>query len=209
MDYQKHYNLLVERGRSNRPLETYSEKHHILPRCMGGLDTADNFTQLTAEEHFMAHKLLVMIYPESKALVYAATQMACVGKGQQRANNKVYGWLRRKKSKIMSEKNIGNNHAKGNKLSSKTRDRMAIAKTGHKHSEETKQKIRATNILTKSSSPKKTVSSETRAKISAGLVGKHPRAMAGKKHSAETRAKMTASQFARAALIKEAKACQA
>ena len=37
MNYQKIYNQIIERAKT-RQLEGYKEKHHILPRCMGGLD---------------------------------------------------------------------------------------------------------------------------------------------------------------------------
>jgi len=91
MDYKKHYNLLIERA-ENRKLEGYSEKHHIIPRCMGGTDEKDNIVCLTPEEHFVAHQLLVKMYPDNNSLVYAA-QMMTVGKNR---SNKLYGWLKRK-----------------------------------------------------------------------------------------------------------------
>lgn len=36
--------------------------HHILPRSMGGLDTADNKVPLTPKEHYIAHRLLAHVY---------------------------------------------------------------------------------------------------------------------------------------------------
>ena len=80
--------------------------------------------------------------------------MACVGRGQtQRANNKVYGWLKKKNSKAVSIRLIGNSHSKGNILTAETRAKMKAAKTGHKHSDEVKEKIRLSNIKTKSEKP--------------------------------------------------------
>lgn len=37
----------------------YVEKHHILPKSMGGSNTKNNLVELTTKEHFVAHKLLV------------------------------------------------------------------------------------------------------------------------------------------------------
>ena len=37
---------------------TYTENHHIIPKCMGGPDTKDNLVRLTAKEHYVAHLLL-------------------------------------------------------------------------------------------------------------------------------------------------------
>lgn len=39
--------------------EIYCEKHHIIPRSMGGSDKNENLVNLTAREHFIAHRLLV------------------------------------------------------------------------------------------------------------------------------------------------------
>ena len=36
----------------------YIEDHHIIPKCLGGQDIISNKVWLTAEEHFMCHKLL-------------------------------------------------------------------------------------------------------------------------------------------------------
>lgn len=62
MDYNKLYRRFIEsrpvrKKEHNKGLET----HHILPRSLGGLDTADNRVVLTAREHFIAHMLLVRI----------------------------------------------------------------------------------------------------------------------------------------------------
>lgn len=99
MDYQKIYNTLVRRGQ-NRILEGYSEKHHIVPRCMGGTDEATNLVSLTPEEHYLCHLLLVKIYPNNIKLVKAAMFMVSANKDQQR-NNKLYGWLKRQYSEYM------------------------------------------------------------------------------------------------------------
>lgn len=63
MNYQKHYELLIERAKS-RTLAGYFERHHIIPKCMGGSDEPENIANLAPEEHFVAHQLLVKIYPE-------------------------------------------------------------------------------------------------------------------------------------------------
>jgi len=99
MDYQKVYNTLVRRGQ-NRILEGYSEKHHIIPRCIGGNDEETNLVSLTPEEHYLCHLLLVKIYPNNIRLVKAAMFMVSANKDQQR-NNKAYGWLKRQYSEYM------------------------------------------------------------------------------------------------------------
>jgi hypothetical protein len=88
MDYKRIYDSLIDRAR-DRLLETYSEKHHIIPRCMGGSDDDNNLVPLTPEEHYLAHQLLIKIYPGNHKLAKAAVMMTA-----QRSNNKIYGWLR-------------------------------------------------------------------------------------------------------------------
>ena len=75
MNYQAIYNSLIERGK-NRTLEGYCEKHHIIPRCMGGNDNSENLVKLTAREHFIAHRLLTKIYPNVGKLKFAAFMMS-------------------------------------------------------------------------------------------------------------------------------------
>ena len=103
MDYQKIYDRLVRRGQ-NRILEGYSEKHHIVPRCIGGTDDATNLVLLTPEEHYLCHLLLVKIHPNNIRLVKAAMFMVSANKNQKR-NNKAYGWLKRQYADYMSGPN--------------------------------------------------------------------------------------------------------
>lgn len=70
MDYTKVYNSICERGQK-RKIEGYTEKHHIIPKCMGGSDKPENITNITAKEHFLCHKLLCEIYPKVNELIWA------------------------------------------------------------------------------------------------------------------------------------------
>lgn len=90
MNYDKHYDLLINRAKS-RSLEGQFEQHHIIPKCRGGDDSEDNIVCLTPEEHYVAHQLLACIFPEHPGLIHAAVKMA-----KQCTGNKAYGWLRRR-----------------------------------------------------------------------------------------------------------------
>jgi len=96
MNYNKIYFSLIEKAK-NRVLEGYVEKHHIIPKCLGGSDSIDNLVVLTPEEHFLAHLLLLKIYPNNTKLIYAAAMMT-VHNSNYRMNNKLFGWLKRKKN---------------------------------------------------------------------------------------------------------------
>lgn len=43
----------------------YLEKHHIIPRCMGGTDDKNNIVLLTGRAHYIAHLLLIKMYPNN------------------------------------------------------------------------------------------------------------------------------------------------
>lgn len=111
MNYKKHYDKLMERSKT-RTLEGYVEKHHIVPRCLGGTDDIANIAILTPEEHFLAHQLLVKIYPKSSPLVKAVMIMT-THHTQQRSNNKLFGWLRRRASIQQKQWIVENGHPKG------------------------------------------------------------------------------------------------
>lgn len=122
MNYLKHYDLLIARAR-NRELSCYTERHHILPRCMGGKDGRENIVRLTPEEHYVAHQLLVKIYPENEGLIFAAIRQSSKSRG-----NKSYGWLRRKNSESRRRAQTGVFP------SAETRAKLSAARKGKKRS---------------------------------------------------------------------------
>ena len=99
MNYTSIYRKLIERARIRENHE-YTERHHVIPRCLGGSDDVDNIVRLTPEEHYLAHQLLVKMHPGNRKLLSAATMMTANRKG-----NKVYGWLRRAWSERMKTHN--------------------------------------------------------------------------------------------------------
>ena len=86
MDYSKIYSKIVNRAK-NRKLTCYTEKHHILPKCMGGSDETENIAVLTAKEHFLCHMLLCEIHPKEYKLKHALFLMAI---GKQKVKEKTY-----------------------------------------------------------------------------------------------------------------------
>ncbi len=105
MNYVKIYNSLILRG-INRSLSGYKERHHIVPKCLGGSDKSDNLVDLTAEEHYIAHQLLVKIHPKNHSLVRAAQMMI-----PNRRSNKLYGWLRKRFSVVQSISQTGHKNS--------------------------------------------------------------------------------------------------
>jgi len=70
MNYNKIYDSLIERAKI-RILNGYTETHHIVPKCIGGSNEYTNLVDLTAREHFLAHWLLVKIYPNEFKILCA------------------------------------------------------------------------------------------------------------------------------------------
>jgi hypothetical protein len=66
MNYNKAYKNLLEKHGSKQKPEGYSERHHILPKCMGGSDEDDNLTYLSARAHYIAHAMLFFIHRSPK-----------------------------------------------------------------------------------------------------------------------------------------------
>ena len=84
MTYEKFINNILEtRGRFNCGDE-YHERHHIVPKCMGGTNDEENLIDLFAREHFEAHRLLALENPENEKLVYAWWMMAHMNNANQR-----------------------------------------------------------------------------------------------------------------------------
>jgi len=76
MDHLKIYNSIIEKAqlanrkklRKNQLGYVYYEKHHIMPKCLGGSNEPENLVLLTAREHYICHKLLTYIYPKTRGL---------------------------------------------------------------------------------------------------------------------------------------------
>ncbi len=214
MNYHIHYNNLITRAQ-NRIINGYKEIHHIVPRCLGGTDDISNLVDLTPEEHFVAHQLLIKINPGVDKLVYAVTVMSGRKKNRMCKQNKLYGWLKRKLSetrkgkpgKKQSQETIDKraNSNRGKKRTIETKERMSAAQIGRegtKHTEETKKKI--SNTLTEQYRSGQRISyvlgrhhsEEHKQKMSDMFKGRPglPSTQKGIPKSAETKQKMSASK---------------
>lgn len=191
MNYDKHYNLLIEKAK-NRILEGYGENHHIIPRCFGGEDTNDNLVRLTAREHFIAHLLLYKMQTEKRKIHQMLTAVVMM-KGKDSKNSKLYESARKKFGKIHSQSISGENHPMygssrigednpfyGKTHSEETRKRLSEAKEGMVIAKDTRtgnklwvskedfEKYEYLVGLTKGNS----ISDETKKRISDGLKSK-------------------------------------
>lgn len=101
MNYALTYQKLINKARSRaRPLG-YVEKHHVVPRALGGCDNKANLVHLTAREHFIAHMLLAKIHG---GLMWSALLILKGGKHRY-VNNRFFA-IAREKAPVEREKAI-------------------------------------------------------------------------------------------------------
>ena len=96
--YIKWYNNLIESRKTRLlPADIYTEKHHIIPRSLGGDDSDNNLIRLLPREHFIAHLLLAKIYTGQNGMkmVHALRRML-TGHTNERyiPNSRVYQIIR-------------------------------------------------------------------------------------------------------------------
>lgn len=167
MRYDKHYDALITKAQNRDKPLGYVERHHVVPRSMGGKDTSDNLVWLTAREHFVAHVLLAKMHGGSQ---WFAVMMFAAGE-KRTINSRLYEAAKKHHAVWMAE------NYSGRKLPEKHRAAISKAMKG--------------NTNTKGS----LLSAAHRAAISKSLHGNTNNA--GRKASAETRAKMAAARRGR------------
>jgi hypothetical protein len=151
MNYQRIHDTIINNASSQYRKKyqgIYYEKHHIIPKCMGGNDSSENLVLLTAKEHYIVHILLCEIYPSNHKLMHAAWLM-CNGYSsitQDRKvyiSGKIYEHIKSKNSLYMSLKFKGRI---GKSPSNETRMKLSLANKGKVLSLETLLKRKLTRI---------------------------------------------------------------
>lgn len=56
--YKKWYDSIIHKRKTIQLPKQKNERHHILPKCLGGTDDPENLVNLTHREHFLSHRLL-------------------------------------------------------------------------------------------------------------------------------------------------------
>ena len=154
------------------------DRHHIVPRCLGGTDDPYNIIRLSHGDHLFAHILLAKIH--GGKLVIAAVRMSGMAKYRGRKARARYDAMRRR----WGERLRGGHHSpetiakitaarrRRPPASPETRERISRSKRGVPWTEEARLQMEGAH-RGRSGRP---VSPETRARISAALSGRigHP-----------------------------------
>jgi hypothetical protein len=101
--YTKTYYSIITRAKSRSSLTCYTEKHHIIPKSLGGSNNSENLVCLTAKEHFICHLLLpkMTVGDQKRKMVYAAWRMSVQGKPNQdryQVSSKIYEMIKTQRS---------------------------------------------------------------------------------------------------------------
>jgi hypothetical protein len=142
MDYKKIYDNIISKAKSEiriklnkkDPNYIYYEKHHILPKCLGGTNNEENLVLLTGREHFICHKLLIYIYNFNKKLCNAYCYITFSKKFGKITSSRNYEYARWLKSNIPVSEETKKRCSESNKN-----------KHNYKHTEYSKQKIKENN----------------------------------------------------------------
>lgn len=130
MNYRKVYSQIVDRAKS-RTTEGYSERHHIIPKCLGGDDSPTNIVRLTAREHFICHWLLAREYNIQP--LWFAFNMMCNAKNRRHRryepSSRAYSEAREGLSLSRKGSSSG---MKGRTHSEETRNKISQANRGRK-----------------------------------------------------------------------------
>lgn len=106
MNYSKIYDDLITFAKNtNTSVDGYHEKHHILPRSMGGGNNMENLVRLTPRQHFIAHRLLEKITKGTNhhhKMIKAVLMMAQNNMGKHKVNSHTYDTIRSRFLKVAS-----------------------------------------------------------------------------------------------------------
>jgi len=154
--YTRWYYNIINAAVSRSIPTDYTEKHHIIPKSLGGSNSNINLVKLTPKEHFICHRLLTKMVYENSAKIKmhnAAFQMTVKSSTQRRykISSRTYEILRRNKSAAM----LGNSYGK-RPMSEETKRKISEAKKGV------------------SINKGKTISEEQKKKLSVALKGRMP-----------------------------------
>jgi len=123
--YSKWYFSIIESAR-NRIVNSYTEKHHVIPKSLGGSNDLTNLVRLTPKEHFICHLLLIKMTSGNakNKMVYAAWTMTwktAQTKERYKVTSRQFDSLRNQISKTRKGKKFSEEHKQKLREAAKTR----------------------------------------------------------------------------------------
>ena len=145
--YTRWYFALIENAQV-RTITGYVEKHHIIPKSLGGDNSLANLVVLTAREHFVCHWLLTKMVENTKHRYQMWNAFSCMlyrelpGNNRYKVTGRVFENIKKEGAKIKSIKFSGS----GNPMYGKRSELNPLF--GIKKSPEHIEKIRQGNLGT-------------------------------------------------------------
>ena len=212
--YTKWYFKIIEVAKTRTSLEgQYYEKHHITPKSLGGNYRKVNTVSLTPREHFVCHRLLYkMLEGEEKLKMGYALWCFTMSKSKHKLNSRTSAILKANHSALMSTRLKGKTFTEEHKLniskslkgtpkSEEHRKKVSSSKKGKFLSEGHKLNLSKSHKGIKVWNKGVSQTIEHKNNIAKAKEGK-PNPMLGKKHSIETRQKMSEVRTEKARLRK-------
>lgn len=118
--YFKCYYSIVNQAKSRTSPEKF-EKHHIIPKSLGGDNSDNNLVNLTLREHFICHLLLTRMTRgnDKTKMFYAVWRMCNSKKNDYKVTSRTYEHAKITRSKILSE-NAGPTHYNSGRRTGRT-----------------------------------------------------------------------------------------
>lgn len=195
MNSQRIHDQIIARAQGRSRPAVYCERHHVIPKSMGGSDSADNLVWLTGREHYLVHWLLFKIH-RTREMAFAWHRMT-FGRGDVgRYVSHTYAYARAARAlataslfkgspltedhrRKLSEAKRGRTYAemgravesplRGREASPELRAKLSAANKGRRMSEEARQKIRLSKLGAANHRFGKETSAETKEKIAAAI----------------------------------------
>lgn len=147
--YLIRYEKLIEQYRFKK-VEGFYEKHHIIPKCLGGTDEQTNIIILPTRVHFIAHALLHKAYPKELKLAQAFGMMV--------ASNKYHKGRKYNSRLYEMSKYARSNSMKGVPRPEWVKEKLKVPKKNKENYKKTKSKEHSENISKSLTGKKKTQS---------------------------------------------------
>jgi hypothetical protein len=135
--YTKWYFSIIKKPNKNN--ELYTEKHHIIPKSLGGNNKKENLVKLSAREHYICHLLLIKMLNDEQHKQKMKYALWCLingfSKNKKKINSKIFQKIRQEHSEHLSK------IRKGKKHTDETKNKIGKASKQKIFTEEYRKKI--------------------------------------------------------------------
>lgn len=131
--YEIWYSRLIDHAKnrawSKKTAPCYVERHHIIPKSIGGTNDKQNLVFLTAREHCIAH-LFLCRFGNKNQRIKMTNALQRFMSSNNTISSVLYESCRKRFSKMISERLIGNTYRLGKVDSDETRKKKSVPGKG-------------------------------------------------------------------------------